>query len=45
VIFLLAIQLTKAFGGKGVISPELAAWLPGIAFAVVGVVLMVRVKT
>jgi lipopolysaccharide export system permease protein len=45
VVFLLAIQLTKAFGGKGVISPEIAAWLPGIAFAVIGLVLMARVKT
>src|SRR5436189_3654218 len=32
VVFLLAIQLTKAFGGKGLISPEIAAWIPGIAF-------------
>jgi lipopolysaccharide export system permease protein len=45
VVFLLAIQLTKAFGGKGLISPELAAWIPGIAFAVIGVVLMARVRT
>jgi lipopolysaccharide export system permease protein len=45
VVFLLAIQLTKAFGGKGLISPELAAWIPGIAFACVGLVLMARVKT
>jgi len=45
VIFLLAIQLTKAFGGKGLISPDLAAWIPGIAFACIGLVLMARVKT
>ena len=45
VVFLLAIQLTKAFGGKGLISPELAAWIPGIAFACIGLVLMARVKT
>src|SRR5258708_29534870 len=45
VVFLLAIQLTKAFGGKGLISPDLAAWIPGIAFACVGLVLMARVQT
>jgi lipopolysaccharide export system permease protein len=45
VVFLLAIQLTKAFGGKGLISPEIAAWIPGIAFGCVGLVLMARVKT
>jgi lipopolysaccharide export system permease protein len=45
VVFLLAIQLTKAFGGKGLISPDIAAWIPGIAFALVGLVLMARVKT
>lgn len=45
VVFLLAIQLTKAFGGKGLISPDLAAWIPGIVFACIGVVLMARVKT
>ena len=28
IIFLLMIQLTKAVGGKGVIPPDLAAWLP-----------------
>ena len=44
-VFLLAIQLTKAFGGKGLISPELAAWIPGMAFAAIGLVLMARVRT
>jgi lipopolysaccharide export system permease protein len=45
VIFLLSVQLTKAFGGKGLISPDLAAWIPGIAFGLVGLVLLIRVKT
>jgi lipopolysaccharide export system permease protein len=45
VIFLLMVQLTKAIGGKGVITPELAAWLPGAVFALVGLVLLVRVRT
>jgi lipopolysaccharide export system permease protein len=45
VVFLLTIQLTEAFGGKGLISPEFAAWIPGIAFACVGIVLMARVRT
>lgn len=45
VIFLMLIQLMKAVGGKGLISPELAAWLPSLAFAVVGSYLMARVRT
>jgi lipopolysaccharide export system permease protein len=45
VIFLLMVQLTKAIGGKGVITPELAAWLPGALFALVGLVLLARVRT
>jgi lipopolysaccharide export system permease protein len=39
------IQLTKAFGGKGIIPPDLAAWVPGVLFGVIGLVLMVRVRT
>ena len=45
VIFLMLIQLTKAFGGKGIIPPDIAAWVPGILFGVIGLVLMVRVRT
>jgi lipopolysaccharide export system permease protein len=39
------IQLTKAVGGKGLIPPDLAAWIPNALFAVVGVVLLTRVRT
>jgi hypothetical protein len=35
-IFLLMIQLTRAIGGKGVIPPDLAAWIPGAVFALIG---------
>jgi len=45
VIFLMLIQLTKAFGGKGIIPPDLAAWVPGAIFGVIGLVLMARVRT
>lgn len=45
VIFLMLIQLTKAFGAKGFMSPELAAWIPSIAFTVAGLILMKRVRT
>jgi lipopolysaccharide export system permease protein len=44
-IFLLMIQLTRAIGGKGVIPPDLAAWIPGAAFGLIGLVLLVRVRT
>jgi lipopolysaccharide export system permease protein len=45
VAFLIAIQLTKAIGGEGVMNPDLAAWLPNSLFAVGGVFLLARVRT
>jgi lipopolysaccharide export system permease protein len=45
IIFLLMIQLTKAVGGKALIDPDVAAWLPNAMFAVMGLVLLVRVRT
>jgi lipopolysaccharide export system permease protein len=45
VTFLMMIQLTKAVGGKALISPDVAAWLPNTLFAVLGVVLLMRVRT
>ncbi len=45
VVFLMLIQLTKAIGGRGVVVPELAAWLPNIIFAIMGLILLVRVRT
>jgi lipopolysaccharide export system permease protein len=44
-IFLLMIQLTRAIGGKGVISPDMAAWIPGGIFAFMGLILLARVRT
>jgi lipopolysaccharide export system permease protein len=45
VVFLLSVQLTKGFGAKGIISPDVAAWIPGAAFGIVGLVLLARVRT
>jgi len=45
VVFLMLIQLMKAVGGKGLIPPDLAAWVPSIIFAVVGGTLLARVRT
>ena len=45
VVFLMLIQLTKAVGAKGLIAPELAAWIPSMIFAIIGSVLMARVRT
>ncbi len=45
VIFLMLIQLTKAIGGSGLMPPDLAAWVPGALFGLVGIVLMARVRT
>ena len=39
------IQLTKAFGNKGVIPPEMAAWTPNVLFGAAALVLMARVRT
>jgi lipopolysaccharide export system permease protein len=45
IIFLMMIQLTKAVGGKGLIDPDLAAWVPNAVFATVGLFLLARVRT
>ena len=45
VVFLMLIQLTKAIGGKGLIPPDLAAWVPSVIFGSIGLVLMARVRT
>jgi lipopolysaccharide export system permease protein len=45
VVFLIMIQLTKAVGGKGVMSPELAAWVPNMIFGVLGLLMLMRVRT
>ncbi|HEY4305251.1 MAG TPA: LptF/LptG family permease [Gemmatimonadaceae bacterium] len=44
-IFLLMIQLTRAIGGKGVIPPDFAAWIPGVIFGFLGLILLARVRT
>ena len=44
-IFLLMIQLTRAIGGKALIPPDLAAWIPGAVFGLIGLVLLARVRT
>ncbi|HEX6053850.1 MAG TPA: LptF/LptG family permease [Gemmatimonadaceae bacterium] len=45
VIFLMLIQLTKAVGGKGIVTPEIAAWTPNVVFALIGLVMLARVRT
>ena len=45
VIFLLLIQLTRAIGGKGLIPPDLAAWIPNAVFLLIGMTLLARVRT
>ena len=44
ITFLMLIQLTKAVGGKALVPPDLAAWVPNILFGVVGIFLLARVK-
>jgi lipopolysaccharide export system permease protein len=45
VLFLVLIQLTKAIGGKGLMPPELAAWMPNVLVGVIALVLLARVRT
>jgi lipopolysaccharide export system permease protein len=45
ITFLMLIQLTKAIGGKAMLPPDAAAWLPDALFAVMGLVLLARVRT
>src|SRR5688500_19727581 len=45
IVFLMMIQLTKAVGEKGLVQPDLAGWIPNVIFAIIGIVLMARVRT
>ncbi len=45
ILFLVLIQLTKAVGGKGLIPPEAAAWVPSVLFGLAGAVLLSRTRT
>jgi lipopolysaccharide export system permease protein len=45
VVFLMLVQLTKAIGGKGLLPPDLAAWIPSAIFGALGLLLLTRVRT
>lgn len=45
IFFLLLIQLTKAIGGKGIMPPEQAAWIPNMLVGLIAIILMARVRT
>jgi lipopolysaccharide export system permease protein len=45
VFILLLIQLTKAVGKSGAVSPELAAWFPNLLVASAAMLLLARVRT
>lgn len=45
VVFLMLEQLTLAIGEKGLVVPEIAAWIPSIVFGLLGTVLLIRVRT
>ena len=45
VVFLMLVQLTQAIGDKGLVLPELAAWIPSAVFGVMGTVLLAKVRT
>jgi lipopolysaccharide export system permease protein len=45
IIFLMLVQLTQAIGDKGLVMPELAAWIPSAVFGVLGTILLAKVRT
>lgn len=45
VVFLMLVQLTLAIGEKGLVMPELAAWIPGAVFGGLGAILLARART
>jgi lipopolysaccharide export system permease protein len=45
IVFLLLIQLTQAIGGKALIPPDYAAWIPNAIFLLLAMTLLVRVRT
>jgi lipopolysaccharide export system permease protein len=45
VVFLILVQLTRAVGGKGLIQPELAAWIPSALFGLAGAIMLARTRT
>ncbi|MBV6522411.1 MAG: hypothetical protein MNPFHGCM_02559 [Gemmatimonadaceae bacterium] len=45
IVFLILIQLTKAVGAKGLLDPDIAAWIPNALFGIAGLILLARVRT
>lgn len=45
VVFLMLVQMTQAIGDKGLVMPELAAWIPSAIFGIMGTILLVKVRT
>lgn len=45
VFFLVLVQLTKAIGGKGILPPDYAAWIPNALVGTFAAVLLARVRT
>lgn len=45
VLFLLLVQLSEAVGAGGLLPPLLAAWMPNMVFAGIGLVLLARAPT
>ena len=44
-VYLLVIRISEAMGAGGLLPPALAAWLPNLLFAAVGLVLLARART
>ena len=45
IVFLMAVQITKAVGAGGVVPPVLAAWIPNVMFGGAGMVLFLKART
>lgn len=45
ITFLMAVQISKAVGGSGLLPPMLAAWVPNVGFGLAGLALFAKART
>jgi len=45
IVYMLLLRMSKAFGMIGLLDPLVAAWAPNTLFLIVGIILLIRVRT
>ncbi|MBU4511171.1 LptF/LptG family permease, partial [bacterium] len=43
-VYYISVSTTRSFGNGGVLAPVLAAWLPNIIFAILGIIIIFRAE-